>query len=222
MRAMILAAGFGKRMQPLTLHRPKPLLQVAGKPLIEYHVEALAAAGISDIVINLGWLGEQIPRTLGDGARWGVRLHYSDEGTPLETAGGILKALPLLGDHPFIVVNGDIWTDYSLSVISRRSLAEGELAHLVLVDNPVQHPLGDFRLADDGTIGNVGASLTFSGISILSPELFSGLSSTTGPLGPLLRKAIAEGRVSGERHGGRWYDIGTPQRLEELNRLLDA
>ena len=219
---MILAAGRGERMRPLTDHAPKPLLPVAGQPLIAHHLQALRAAGIVDLVINTGHLGEQLPATLGDGRDWGVRIAYSPEPPEaLETGGGIFQALPLLGAKPFLVVNGDVWTDYPFAGLPT---APAGLAHLVLVDNPPHHPQGDFALeADSGRVGEHGARrLTFSGISVLRPELFAGCAPGRFPLGPLLRRAMADGAVTGERYGGAWRDVGTPQRLAELDRELRA
>ena len=219
MKAMILAAGKGERMRPLTLHTPKPLVQVAGVPLIEYHIRGLAAAGFTELVINHAWLGQQIEDYLGDGSRFGVRIVYSPEGEPLETGGGIFKALPLLGAEPFLVVNGDIFTDYAFAQL-RKPLAG--LAHLVLVDNPAHHPQGDFRLAAGQVCDAQGAGerLTYSGLAVLSPQLFADCESGAFKLAPLLRQAMAQGRVSGERHSGRWVDVGTHERLAEVERLL--
>ncbi len=219
MKAMILAAGKGERLRPLTLHTPKPLVQVAGVPLIEYHLRALAAAGFNELVINHAWLGQQIEDYLGDGARFGLRIAYSAEGEPLETGGGIFRALPLLGDQPFLLVNGDIFTDYSFA--SLRRPPQG-LAHLVLVDNPAHHPRGDFSLAGDRVVEAQpgGPSLTYSGIAVLSPALFAGCQPGAFKLAPLLRRAMAEGRVTGERHAGRWVDVGSHERLAEAERLL--
>lgn len=215
MKAMILAAGKGERMRPLTLHTPKPLLPVAGKALIEYHIEALAAAGITELVINHAWLGQQVEQALGDGDRYGVRIAYSAESEPLETGGGIFKALPLLGDEPFIVVNGDVWTDYDFSLLHGHADC---LAHLVLVDNPPHHPQGDFSLAS-GKVSEGGDSrLTYSGISILHPRLFAGCSAGAFALAPLLRTAMGQGQVGGEHFAGRWLDVGTVERLAEAER----
>ena len=221
MKAMILAAGRGERMRPLTDHTPKPLLPVAGKPLIAHHLEALRAAGIGEIVINTGHLGEQLPAVLGDGQDWGIRIAWSPEPPEaLETGGGIFQALPLLGSEPFLVVNGDVWTDYPFA---RLPTTPAGLAHLVLVSNPPHHPEGDFVLATNGIVEESGRpKLTFSGISVLRPELFAGCAPGRFPLGPLLRRAMAAGRVSGERYSGGWRDIGTPQRLAELDRELGA
>lgn len=217
MRAMILAAGRGERMRPLTDHTPKPLLQVCGKPLIEFHIEALVSAGIIDIVINHAWLGDRIEAALGDGGRYDANIVYSAEHAEgLETGGGIFRALPLLGDEPFVVVNGDVWTDYSFTALS---INEHCLAHLVLVDNPSQHPEGDFSLQGRQIVdGN--ERLTFSGIGVYRPQLFSGCVDGRFPLAPMLRKAISQGLISGEHYSGMWFDIGTPERLIELDELL--
>lgn len=221
MKAMILAAGKGERLRPLTLHTPKPLVRVAGTPLIEFHVCALAAAGFTELVVNHAWLGQQIEDYLGDGSRFGLRIAYSAEGEPLETGGGIFRALPLLGDEPFLVVNGDIWTDYDFATL-RRPL-EG-LAHLVLVSNPAHHQAGDFRL-HQGRVSDAVAgepALTYSGIAVLHPRLFAGCQPGAFKLAPLLRAAMADGQVSGEQHGGRWVDVGTHERLAEVEQLLMA
>lgn len=219
MKAMILAAGKGERMRPLTLHTPKPLVPVAGVPLIEYHLRALAAAGVTDVVINHAWLGQQIEDHLGDGSRWGLSIRFSPEGEPLETGGGIFKALPLLGEDPFLLVNGDIWTDYDFSRLRRPLRGR---AHLVLVDNPGHHGAGDFRL-DDGQVedGNgAGDTLTYSGIAVIDPALFAGCQAGAFKLAPLLRQAMACGQVSGEHFRGHWVDVGTLERLAEVERLL--
>jgi MurNAc alpha-1-phosphate uridylyltransferase len=221
MKAMILAAGKGERLRPLTLHTPKPLVRAAGIPLIEYHVRALAAAGFTELVINHAWLGQQIEDYLGDGTRFGVRIAYSAEGEPLETGGGIFKALPLLGDQPFVLVNGDIFTDYPFAEL-RRPLTG--LAHLVLVDNPGHHVTGDFCL-QAGQVSDAQPgqdNLTYSGMAVLSPALFAGCQSGAFKLAPLLRTAMAEGQVSGERFAGCWVDVGTHERLAEVERLLEA
>jgi MurNAc alpha-1-phosphate uridylyltransferase len=215
MKAMILAAGRGERMRPLTDRVPKPLLEAGGKPLILHHIERLAAAGFRELVINHGHLGEQLTAALGDGARWGVSIQYSPEAPALETGGGIFRALPYLGPDPFLVINGDIWTDLDFA---RPRLVAGKLAHLVLVDNPVHHPLGDFALAA-GLVQIQGEPrLTFSGIGLYHPDLFRGCQPGAFPLAPLLRAAMARSRVTGEHHAGIWLDIGTPERL----RALDA
>lgn len=221
MKAMILAAGKGERMRPLTLTTPKPLVRAGGVPLIEYHLRALAAAGFTEIVINHAWLGQQIEDYLGDGARYGVSIQYSPEGEPLETGGGIFRALPLLGEEAFVVVNGDIWTDYDFSVLHQPIAG---LAHLVLADNPAHHPTGDFGLNDgqvrDGQPG--GATLTYSGIAVLHPQLFDGCSAGAFKLAPLLRAAMAQGQVSGEHLNGHWVDVGTHERLAEVETLIEA
>jgi MurNAc alpha-1-phosphate uridylyltransferase len=215
---MILAAGRGERMRPLTNQAPKPLLQVGGKPLIQYHVEALARAGIVNLVVNHAHLGEQIEDFLGDGNRWGVSINYSPEPPgALETGGGVFNALSLLGDAPFLVVNGDIWCDFDFS---RAHCSEGKLAHLILVENPPHNPGGDFRLQDGVISNDDGGRLTFSGIGVYRPQLFSGCEPGSFPLAPLLRKAAADGLVSGEQYRGGWIDVGTPQRLKELDALL--
>lgn len=220
---MILAAGRGERMRPLTDQTPKPLLPVTGKPLIVWHLERLARAGFRDIVINHAHLGDQIEALLGAGDAWGVNIRYSAEPPgALETAGGIANALPMLtdelGDQPFLVVNGDIYCDWAFSCASIGDV----LAHLVLVDNPTHHPEGDFSL-NDGVVGLVAPRLTFSGIGIYRPALFADLArGQPAKLGPLLRTAIAAGQVSGERHAGRWEDVGTPERLAALDAELRA
>jgi len=219
-KAMVLAAGRGERMRPLTLVRPKPLLEAGGTPLIVHHLRALASAGFSDIVVNLSWLGEQIRTALGDGSRHGVRLHYSDEGPePLETGGGIFRALPLLGAGPFLVLNGDVWTDVDWAAL-RECLAPADLAHLVLVANPAHNPSGDFVLERGRIVETPGARFTFSGVGVYRAELFNGCSDGIFKLAPLLRAAARAGRVSGELHTGAWLDIGTPERLAQLDALL--
>lgn len=217
MKAMILAAGLGTRMRPLTDHTPKPLLAAGGKPLIEWHIERLAAAGVRELVINTAWLGDKLEQALGNGDRFGVSIAWSREGTPLETAGGIRRALPLLGDEPFVVVNGDIWTSFDFA-----SLREPVgLAHLVLVDNPFHHPIGDFCLDSAGRVRDNGEPrLTFSGIGVYRPALFQGLAEGEAKLAPLLREAMARDAVTGEHFTGSWWDIGTPQRLEQLDGWL--
>ncbi|MGZ7455749.1 N-acetylmuramate alpha-1-phosphate uridylyltransferase MurU [Pseudomonas sp. Ma2-10] len=221
MKAMILAAGKGERMRPLTLTTPKPLVRAGGIPLIEYHLKALAVAGFTEVVINHAWLGQLIENYLGDGSQYGVRIQYSPEGEPLETGGGIFRALALLGDEAFMVVNGDIWTDYDFSVLHQPITG---LAHLVLADNPAHHPAGDFSLIDgqvrDGQPDT--ATLTYSGIAVLHPQLFDGCSAGAFKLAPLLRKAMAAGQVTGERLNGHWVDVGTHERLAEVETLLEA
>ena len=217
MKAMILAAGRGERMQPLTDTCPKPLLAVGGQRLIEYHLQQLAAAGFTDIVINTARLGEQFPQCLGDGKRYGVSIQYSHEGeTALETAGGIIHALPLLDSEVFLVVNGDIWTDYDYARLPNKL---NGLAHLVLVDNPLHHPDGDFQLTQEQCVIDQ-PGLTFSGIGLYARELFTPFVSQVKPLAPLLRAAMAQNAVSGEYYAGQWWDIGTPQRLQELDNYL--
>jgi MurNAc alpha-1-phosphate uridylyltransferase len=218
MKAMILAAGRGERMRPLTDTVPKPLLRIGGQTLIERQVHALARAGITELVINHAWLGEQIEKALGDGDAYGVSIQYSAEtGGSLETGGGILNALPLLGAEPFIVVNADIWTDFSFD--SLPSSPDG-LAHLVMVDNPEQHPNGDFSLSNGRLSQSGPAMLTFSGIGVYRPELFADCSPGAFPLGPVLRKRMDAGQVSGERFTGSWFDIGTAERLDAVNRVI--
>ncbi|MBH8579049.1 nucleotidyltransferase family protein [Halomonas pacifica] len=220
MKAMILAAGLGTRMRPLTDHCPKPLLPVAGKPLIVHHLERLAAAGISEVVINVSYRAEQIMAALGDGSALGVRIAWSREDAPLETGGGIRQALPLLGQAPFLLVNGDIWCDLD----PRRLPPLGEdLAHLVLVDNPDHHPSGDFHLDPRGRVQEHGEPrLTFAGLSLLAPALVADEAPGAFPLAPLLRRAMAAGRVAGSHHRGDWVDVGTPERLTALDRRLSA
>lgn len=218
MKAMILAAGRGERMRPLTDHVPKPLLKAGGHCLIEYHIRNLVSAGVVDLVINHAHLGDQLEQLLGDGHQYGARICYSCEAIALETAGGILNALPLLGDEPFIVVNGDVWSDFPFSQLPQ---SIDRLAHLVLVNNPSHNQGGDFALSDGQVVNAADNKLTFSGISILSPRLFSGLEAGPSPLAPLLRNAIEQGQVSGEYYSGKWFDIGTPQRLQELDQLLE-
>lgn len=219
MKAMILAAGKGERLRPLTLHTPKPLVRAAGVPLIEYHIRALAAAGFRELVINHAWLGQQIEDYLDDGAQFGVSIRYSPEGEPLETGGGIFRALPLLGDEPFLVVNGDIYCDYPFARLQR---LHDSLAHLVLVDNPAHHQGGDFSL-QQGQVSesaDAGKRLTYSGIAVLSPALFAECQPGAFKLAPLLRQAMADNRVSGERFDGHWIDVGTHERLAEVEQLI--
>lgn len=227
MKAMILAAGLGTRMRPLTLETPKPLLAVGGKPLIVWHIEALQQAGITDIVINTAWLADKLVAALGDGAALGVRIHWSHEQEALETAGGIIKALPLLGDEPFVLVNGDVWTRCDMHQLADHVLGE-DLAHLLLVENPPQHPTGDFvlsqqRIYSDYTDEMIAAEkLTFSGLSVLSPALFAGLPQGKTPLAPLLREAMHRGQVSGAKLDKAWVDVGTPERLNTLDQQIRA
>lgn len=217
MKAIILAAGRGERMRPISDALPKPLLEVRGKMLIVWLVEALRRAGIRDLVINHAHLGHMIESALGDGGRLEVAIRYSAEATALETAGGIAKALPLLGQAPFIAVNGDIFCDFDFSKLAGRSL-EKHLAHLVLVPNPPHHSEGDFSLAGAGVGADGGPKLTFGGIGLYHPALFGGIArGTKAQLAPLLRAAMAQHRVSGEIHPGLWHDVGTPERLAALN-----
>lgn len=216
MRAMILAAGRGDRLRPLTDELPKPLVEIAGKPLIEYHLEALAGAGFREVVINQGHLGDLLPDVLGDGSRWGVNIHWSDEQPEaLETGGGIFKALPQLGTAPFLVINGDLWTDYPFT---RLRAVKCDWAHLVMVPNPAHNPAGDFALAG-GRLGNEGErKLTFSGISVYSPRLFDGCKPGKFSVVPLLRSAMENHLVTGEEYPGGWNDIGTLERLETARK----
>lgn len=216
MKAMILAAGRGERMRPLTDHTPKPLLLVAGKPIIEHTITRLVNAGFTDIVINHAYLGEQIEARLGNGQALGATIHYSPEGEQgLETAGGIINALPLLGDEVFLVVNGDIATDFDFSELKNIRV---DLAHLVLVPNPEHHPNGDFGIDSTGLVHEQASELlTFSGIGLYSPKLFHNLPAGSRKLGLLLRQAITKQHISGQKFSGFWMDIGTPERLQELN-----
>ena len=237
MKALVFAAGKGERMRPLTDRTPKPLLPVGGKPLIVWHLQRLAAIGVRDVVVNTSWLADQFPATLGDGSRWGLRLHYSYEGAePLETGGGMLHALPLLrdgdGDAPFLAINGDIWTDFDLARLPR---APRRVAHLVMTANPDHNARGDFALDDGGLVHSDGdARQTFAGIGVYRPALFADWRTIIGDargvdenpprfkLAPLLRAAMARDEVSGELHGGAWTDVGTPQRLAQLDASLRA
>jgi N-acetyl-alpha-D-muramate 1-phosphate uridylyltransferase len=230
MKALILAAGRGERMRPLTDVTPKPLLLAGGKPLIAWHLEKLAAIGVRDVVVNTSWFARQFPDVLGDGSHWGLRIHFVYEGTtPLETGGGMWNALPLLGDAPFLAVNGDIWTDFDYARLPHDP--DGD-AHLVLIDNPAQHPRGDFGFGG-GRVTSVGADmLTFAGIGVYRPRLFETWRAVVGDapgasdtpsrfkLAPLLRAAMARDAVAGEHHRGRWTDVGTPERLAQLNAML--
>jgi len=218
MKAMILSAGRGERMRPLTDETPKPLLEVNGKPLIDYHIEALVRGGIRDIVINLAWLGGQIRDWAVDGDRYGINITYSDEDPEaLETGGGIFCALPLLGDEPFWLVNGDVFCAYNYR---ERDLTDGMLGHLVMVPNPRHHPKGDFSLANGKVIPRAAQTLTYAGVAILHPALFAGSTDGKFPLAPLLNKAIEQGKLSGECFDGQWVDVGTPERLAELDYRL--
>jgi MurNAc alpha-1-phosphate uridylyltransferase len=230
-RALIFAAGKGERMRPLTERTAKPLLTAGGKPLIVWHLEKLAAFGVRDVVINISWLAQQFEPALGDGSRWGLRLHYSHEGSePLETGGGMHHALELLGDSPFLTVNGDIWTDFDFAQLPREPRG---LVHLVMVDNPIQHPHGDYALDANGVLHQVGdTKLTYSGIGIYRPALLDDWRNVIGEargvdatpprfkLSPLLQAAISRGKATGQHHTGRWTDVGTPERLEQLDLSL--
>jgi N-acetyl-alpha-D-muramate 1-phosphate uridylyltransferase len=231
MKAMILAAGRGERMRPLTDHTPKPLLKVGGKPLIVWHLERLASAGFKEIVINHAHLGEQIESALGNGAAWGVSIQYSPEKVALETAGGIANAMHLLGNEPFLVVNGDTFTEFDFAQLTPSPFkGEGwgggkivqQLAHLVLVDNPPQHPNGDFAI-QDGSLKHKGKQLlTFSGVGIYHPNLFADIEvGQPAKLAPLLRKAIDNKAATAQYYQGVWHDIGTPERLQELDESLN-
>jgi N-acetyl-alpha-D-muramate 1-phosphate uridylyltransferase len=212
MKAMILAAGLGRRMGSLTKHTPKPLLRVGGLPLIDYHLQALALAGVDRVIINLHHLGQQIQQYVGTGERWGLHIDYSPEPELLETGGGIFQALPLLGCEPFWLVNGDIRTDFDFRKFPRHAKKP---AHLVLVPNPSHHPEGDFALDAQGQVSLLGQQkLTYSGIALLERELFKKCSAGAFPLGPVLKSAANLGQVSGQRHAGFWSDIGTQERLE--------
>lgn len=225
MKAMILAAGLGQRMLPLTEHTPKPLLRAGECSLIEWQIRRLAAAGIEDIVINLHHHGAQIQQALGTGERYGVRLAYSHETERLETAGGIIKALPLLGRTPFILTNADVWTDYDYSCLVDRAvqLCSGRLGHLVMVADAPHNPAGDFALDSHNVLHAQGENkLTYAGISLLHPELFEGLVEGFRPLAPLLRQAMDRQLLTGECFTGQWYDIGTPERLRVLDERLST
>jgi N-acetyl-alpha-D-muramate 1-phosphate uridylyltransferase len=217
---MLLAAGRGERMRPLTDSLPKPLVQVGGRALIAWHLLALARAGIHDVVINLSWLAAQLRAALGDGRSFGVNISWSDEGpVPLETGGGIFRALPLLGPDPFLVVNADIWTDIDFG---RLALEPDAHAHLVLLPNPAHHPRGDFGLEGDRVVHRDSERLTYSGVGVYRPEFFAGCTAGRFPLLPLLNRAIAAGRVRGEVHHGQWCDVGTAERFANLAARVSA
>lgn len=218
MKAMILAAGRGTRMAPLTDTCPKPLIPLCGKPLIVHHLEKLAAAGFREVVINHAWLGEQIEQALGDGSRWNLTIRYSPETEALETGGGVFQALPLLGDEPFLLINGDVWTNWDYSEANTILLKNGDVGHLWLIDNPAHNPNGDFCL-QDGKVQDEKV-LTFSGISLLSPALWKGYSNGAYSIAPMLRAAMVQQQIVGSRLNADWVDVGTPQRLSDLESQL--
>lgn len=220
MKAMILAAGLGSRMRPLTLYKPKPLLEVGGKALIVWHIEKLKHIGVTDIVINTAWLADVLIAALGNGSQFGVNILWTREEEGLETAGGIINALPLLGEAPFIVVNGDVWTTFDFAKLLNVQLKD-DLAHLVLVSNPEQHPQGDFTLADGRAYtfeqNQQGENLTYSGLAVINPKMFDGLDAGKRPLAPLLKQAMSDAKVSAEKMQAAWVDVGTPARLSSLD-----
>lgn len=224
MKAMILAAGLGQRMRPLTDSLPKPLLQAGGKPLLQYHLEALARIGISEVIINLAYLGDKIRDFVGNGSRFGLQVSYSPEPEPLETAGALVQAMPLLGSAPFLLINGDVWSDYPLESLQQHLLPAGIKAHLVLVANPDFHPLGDFALDAQGLLSDAPAlaKYTFAGISLIDPLLIADYpeSRRKFPLSEVLRYGMAQRQISAEIYGGLWSDVGTPQRLQQLDTQL--
>ncbi len=222
MKAMILAAGRGERMRPLTDHTPKPLLKVGGKPLIVWHLERLAQANFKEVIINHAHLGEHLENALGNGSQWGLHIQYSPEKIALETAGGIANALPLLGDEPFLVVNGDTFVELDFADV-KHGLKPHYLAHLILVTNPPQHPNGDFSIKNGLAQPSGAPMLTFSGIGIYHPDLFSTIQAgEAAKLAPLLRNAMAHNQVSAEHYHGVWHDIGTPDRLHAINEHLNT
>lgn len=220
MKAMILAAGLGKRMRPLTLYKPKPLLEVGGKALIVWHIEKLKKIGVTEIVINSAWLADILIGTLGDGSQFGVTIRWTREDEGLETAGGIINALALLGDQPFILVNGDVWTTFDFASLLDINLAD-DLAHLVFVNNPEQHPQGDFTLANGRAYtfeqNQQGENLTYSGVAVINPKMFDGLEQGKRPLAPLLKQGMLDGKISAEKMQAAWVDVGTPERLTALD-----
>lgn len=225
MKAMLLAAGYGKRLAPLTLKKPKPMLEVAGKPLLQHHIERLAACGIRDLVINTSWLAEQIEDYFGDGFQFGVSINWSREPQPLETGGGIAKALDLLGHQPFLLVNGDVWTDFPLDSLSAQRVADNKSAWLLLVNNPEHNPKGDFALSDGLVTNTLSAKYTFGGISVIRPQLLSDYIQTNPsqesfPLRDVLLPAIEAGKVMGAVYHGKWCDVGTVERYQALNNSL--
>ena len=220
MKAMILAAGLGNRMRPLTLYKPKPLLEVGGKALIVWHIEKLKKIGVTEIVINSAWLADILIGTLGDGSQFGVTIRWTREDEGLETAGGIINALALLGDQPFILVNGDVWTTFDFASLLDINLAD-DLAHLVFVNNPEQHPQGDFTLANGRAYtfeqNQQGENLTYSGVAVINPKMFDGLENGKRPLAPLLKQGMLDGKISAEKMQAAWVDVGTPERLTALD-----
>ncbi len=219
MKAMILAAGRGERMRPLTDSLPKPLIKAGSRHLIEFHLYQLANAGFKDVIINVAWLGQKIINTIGQGEKYNLNIMYSDEGDQaLETGGGILNALPLLGDEPFLVVNGDVWTDYPFEKLINFPLKDK--AHLVLVNNPEHHTEGDFALFNNRLTESVSNKFTFSGIGVYSADFFKDHTGKKFPLAPMIRKYISENKISGELYNGKWMDIGTQKRLGSLIQLL--
>lgn len=220
MKAMILAAGLGNRMRPLTLYKPKPLLEVGGKALIVWHIEKLKQIGVTEIIINSAWLADVLIGTLGDGSQFGVKILWTREDQGLETAGGIINALPLLGTEPFILVNGDVWTTFDFAPLLNIQL-EQDLAHLVFVTNPVQHPKGDFTLSNGRAYTfeqeQTGDALTYSGVAVIHPKMFDGLEAGKRPLAPLLKQAMLDGKISAEKMQAAWVDVGTPERLSDLD-----
>lgn len=226
LKAMILAAGLGKRMRPLTDHTPKPLLAAGGKPLLQYHLEALAKSGVREVIINTAYLAEKIEQFAGDGGRFGLQIHYSREPEPLETGGAIYRALPLLGDAPFLLINGDVWTDFPLNTLTDPALLEQLLGRLLLVPNPDFHPDGDFSLSEQKEIGlkKDRERFTFAGISLLRPALIARYPERRAvfPLLEALRPAIEAGQLEGRVHRGSWSDVGTPERLALLDQNLQT
>ena len=222
MKAMILAAGRGKRMMPLTAEQPKPMLKVNGRPLLDYHLSRLKAAGVTEVVINLAWCGDVIREFCQQGQQWGLQIQYSQEPPQgLETAGGIIQALPLLGDEPFIVINGDVFTDYDVHSLTQLHIDPGQ-AHLVLIENPDHNPSGDFSLCQGAVKSEGEVCHTFAGIALYHPAFFKGLSADFRPLAPLLREKMTNNQVSGELYLGKWVDVGTPERLRQLDLSLKA
>jgi MurNAc alpha-1-phosphate uridylyltransferase len=226
MKAMILAAGYGKRLQPLTNKTPKPLLSVGGKPLLQHHIEHLAVNGITEVIINTSWLADKIEDYFGDGSDYGINITWSRESEPLETGGGIKKALPLLGDQPFLLINGDIWTDFKVSSVVNYQLSDDQAAWLLLVENPEHNPEGDFGLANDLVSYQPQIKYTFSGISLIRPQLImdyihNQTKQQFFPLRDVLRPAIEAQAVSGAVYRGQWCDVGTVERYKRLNKLLE-